>query len=83
VCEQYSQHGADCSEEKTLGKQLANDAPPARAERNAYRHLSSSRRRANEHEICDVSAGNQQHEADGAEQDQEWLSHVANKSLMQ
>ena len=45
-----------------LGQQLAHDPQPSGAERGAYRNLTVSDRCAGEQQVCDVGAGDQEHE---------------------
>ena len=56
-------------ENETLGQQLANDRRPStRRARNERRSRVRARRAVGEHQACDVAAGGQQHQRDGAEQ---------------
>ena len=48
---------------------------------SANRRLVRSRRRANEQQVRDVGAGDQQHEADGAHQHQQRRSRAADRAL--
>ena len=52
----------------TLGQQLPDDLPAAGADRDAHAHLARPPRGAREQEVGDVGTGNQQDEADRAQQ---------------
>ena len=58
-----TEHRARSAEQQTLGQQLRDEPPASRAERFANRHFFLPRRRAGEHEVGDVRAGNQQNES--------------------
>ena len=69
--------GAGRTEDDRFGEELAQQADPAGAERRAHGQLRLARRRAREQQVGDVGARHEQHEPDGAEQDQERRPHVA------
>ena len=77
--------GASASggQQNALGQELANDAAPSRSERHPDGDLSCSRRRADEQEVRDVHAGDDQHEEHGAEEDQEAGTDVADDKRLQ
>jgi hypothetical protein len=56
---------------------------PRRAQREARRDLAPPAREAREHEVGDVGAGNQQHAADGAEEQQITLSLLPDRIVQQ
>ena len=58
--EQEADDAAERREDHVLDQQLADEPPAAGAERQAHRELRQSRRRAGEHEVGDIGAGNQQ-----------------------
>ena len=61
-----------------------SDEPRApRAERQAHGYLAGPRRGASEQQVGDVRAGDQQHEGDGAEEDQQSLLNVADQLRVQ
>ena len=62
--------GAGERQQQALGHQLADDAPAARAECESDRHLALAAQRADEHEVRDVDADDQQHGGDGDKQQQ-------------
>ena len=53
------------SHERALREQLSRDAETTCAERHADGHLSAPRRGADEQQVGDVRAGDQEHECDG------------------
>ena len=69
--------GAGRTEDDRLGEELAQQPDAAGAERRANGQLRLARRGAREQQVGDVRAGHEQHEPDGAEQDQERRPHVA------
>ena len=58
-----------------LGEQLADEVAGRRAERHAHGDLTGAGGGARELEVRDVGAGDQQHEAHGAQQHQHRLPH--------
>src|SRR5262249_13615185 len=81
--EQDSQRGAQRSQQGALGQQLTDNAPSGGAERHTHRHLLSARRSADEQQVGDIGAGNQQNQADGAQQNQQRLPYVTDKVFVQ
>ena len=75
--------GADAGEHQALGQQLAHDPGRPRAERGAHRHLALARFRAREQQVGDVGAGDQQQEADRAEEQPDRAAHGADDFLAQ
>ena len=61
--------GADTGEHETLGQQLPDEAGRAGPERRAHGHLALPRFRAREEKIGHVGAGDEQQEADRAEEE--------------
>ena len=59
------------AQHRAFGHQLPDDPCAARAERLSHRDLPLARDRAREQQVRDVRAGDQQHEADGAEEHEE------------
>ena len=59
---QQAGRAADQAQDDTLEQQLADDAPPARAQRHAQADLSRALPGARQQEIGHVGAGDQQHE---------------------
>ena len=74
---------ADQAEDHALGEQLADQAAATGAERGPHGDLALARRRAREQQVRDVHARDQQHEADGAEQQPERASQVADHRFVQ
>ena len=70
-------------EHDRLGEELPDDARAARAERRAHRDLLAAPERPREDEVGDVGAGDQQHEADRAEQHEQRRPHVADEVLVE
>ena len=64
----HSQRAADRREHQALGQELADDAPPAGAQRRPYRQLTRAYRRACQEQVGHVGAADEQHEADDAEE---------------
>ena len=71
------------AEDDALGEQLPNQPRPAGAERGANRDLALARRGPRQQQVRDVDTRNQQHEADGAEQQPERLANIAHHRLVQ
>ena len=70
---------AEEAEREALGQQFGGQPPPARAERRADGQLLLSPLGAHEEEVGDVGAGDEQHDADGAEEDPEHRADVADE----
>ena len=64
---------ADDEEHQPFGGQLAHETAAAGADRSSHRKLASSRAAARNREAGHVDARDQQHEADGDEQDDQIL----------
>jgi hypothetical protein len=64
-------------EEDALGEELPDDAAAARAEGDADGDLAPARGGAREQQVGDVGAGDEQHAADGSEEDVDRRAHVA------
>ena len=76
-----AERAADDRQHHALGEQLADDAAARAAERGADRDLALAARGAHQQQVRDVRARDQQHEADGAEQHEQRLPHVADEHL--
>ena len=76
-------HGAGRTEDDRLREELAQQADAAGAERRANGQFRLARRGAREEQVGDVRAGHEQHEADGAEQDQERRPDVAQHHVVE
>ena len=59
---------AERREHERVGQHLTDDAPTAGAERGAHRQLPFTQRRANQQQVGNVRAGDQQQKHDGAGQ---------------
>ena len=70
-------------EQQALGEELTNEAHSCGSQCLANRHLASSRAGAGKQQIGDVDAADQQDQAHRAEQQNERLANVADKSLGQ
>ena len=66
---------------RAFGQQLAHDAAPAGAERGADGDFASTGGAAREQQVRDVAARDQQHESDGAQQDEQTRSIAADELL--
>ena len=67
---------ADAREHQALDEHLAHHARAARAQREPQRELRSPRRRSRQQELADVRAGDEQHQAGDAEQDEQRLREL-------
>ena len=75
---QQEAHGAPHEgQEQVLRQQLGEDPPAARAERRADGHLPHAGGAPREEQARHVRAGDEEHEAHGAEKDQEGRAHLA------
>ena len=74
---------ADEREQQVLGEELLHEAPAAGAGGGAQRQLLLPGRPGGQQQVGDVGAGDQQHEADGAEQERQSLRRVAEEGLVQ
>ena len=63
-----AEEAADDGEQDAFHQQLPDDAPAARAKRDAHSDFTRAVRGPREQQIRDVGAGNEEHEADGAHQ---------------
>jgi hypothetical protein len=77
MSEHQSACGAEQGEYATFGEELREYAAASGAERDAHGDFALPRFGACEHEAGDVGAGDEQHEADGAEQHEQRLAEVA------
>src|SRR6185437_2659772 len=75
--ERHADSTADQRQENAFRKKLARDSPRTGSDGGAYRDLSLSRRSSRQQEARYVSAGNQQHESDGAKQDKQSRTKLA------
>ena len=78
-----AEQAADRREEDALGQELLQQPAAARAQRRADRELFLTSEGAREQQVGDVGAGDQQDEADGAEQHQQRTADVADDLLVQ
>ncbi len=74
--QQEADEAAQRREDDVLDQQLADEPPSAGAECQAHRELRQPRRRAGEHEVGDIGAGNQQDDRDDRHQDEERLREL-------
>ena len=75
--------GAGDAENDCLGEQLAQQPDAAGAESGTHGQLRLARRCAREEQVGDVCAGDEEHEADGAEQDEERRADVADHHVVE
>ena len=66
--EQKPEHASGKPQHRAFGQTLAHQAAPARAQRHAHGQFPLARNRARQQQAGDVRAGNQQHQADRAQQ---------------
>ena len=79
-------HAADTSHERqqrALGEKLTDQSSAGRAYRRAHDHFTLASGRPCEQQVRDIGARDQQHEADGREQDVERLAGVADQEILQ
>ena len=69
--EHHARDAAEAGQQHALGQKLADDARAARAERQPHLDLTLPADGAFEQQVGDVHAGDQQHERDGAQQEQQ------------
>ena len=81
--EAEAEHAAGQRQHHALGQQLPNDAAAAGADRRADRDLALAARGAHEQQVRDVGAGDQQHKADRAQQDEQRRPDVADDLVLQ
>ena len=77
--ENRPEHAAGERQHDALGQQLAHDAAAARADGGAHGNLAPPAGRAHEQQVGDVRAGDQQHEADGADEHQQRRADVGDE----
>ena len=80
--EQHAEHRADRRERQRFREQLPHQPGAAAAERHAHRDLPLARLGANQAEVGDVAARDEQDHADRAEQDPQRLAHAADQVLL-
>ena len=78
-----AQPPAGQGQEQALGEHLAEQRPAARAERGAEGELRAPRRAAREQQVGHVGAGDQQDQADGAEQQDQRRASVLDDVVLQ
>ena len=74
---------AEHGQEDALGQELPQETPAAGAQRGAHRDLAVPRRHAGEEQVRHVDAGDEQDEADGAEQDEQRVPRVSDEGLVE
>src|SRR5215475_8981510 len=68
-CEQQTERAADRGQQAALSKELANQPEASRAKRQPDGHFPLSRRRARQHQVGDVGAGDEQRQSHNPHQD--------------
>jgi hypothetical protein len=81
--EQQTCRSARYRKHNTFSKQLSSNTPAARAECGAHSHFLLAGSRAHEQKIGDISAGNQQDQRDGSQQNPQGTAHFANLVIEQ
>ena len=81
--EQQAARASKGGEDNTLGQELPEQAQSAGAERAPHGHLALTYSGPSEQQVCDVGAGDEEHEPDGTEQHQHGASNVADDCLVQ
>ena len=66
-----ARHRAEEREQQTLGEQKSDEPRTAGADGDPHGHFAASRARASEQQVRHVDARDEQHQSDGAEQDEE------------
>ena len=79
ISEHQPERAADRREHERLGDDLADEDGAIGAERRPDRQLLAPRGGSPEHQVAEVGAGDQQHEADRCEQDHERTLDVAHE----
>ena len=74
---------AEGRDDHALGQELAQQASGAAAHRGADRELLLAPRVAGQHQVRDVDAGDQQHEDDGAPEQQQHRAHCLDLARLQ
>ena len=69
-------------QQHALRQQLPDDAAAAGADCRPNGDLAPPPRRAHQQKICDIGARNEQHERNGAGQDEKGLPHVADERFL-
>ncbi len=70
------------AQQRAFREEPPQDLKPTCSERMPYRDLALSRVRADEEEVCDVGASDQEHEANGAQQDPQNLAHRPDQPVL-
>ena len=81
--DQQSQRSAGHREYQAFAKQLPDQGGARGTEGGANRQLAGSRRGARQQQAGHVGTRDQEHDADGSEEDEECLSNVANDAVVQ
>ena len=76
------QQRAGPSEHQALGQELAHDPPGGATQRHPHRQLLLARRGADQQQVGDVGAGDQQHERHGAHEREDRGAYVRHQVLV-
>jgi hypothetical protein len=77
--EEQAAGGPERRQHQALGQQLPHDPAAARAHCRSHRQFLRAHRTARQQQVGDIAAGDQQHQADGTEQDEQLLAIVADE----
>ena len=81
--ERQADGAARRGEQQALDQELAHDPPRARAEAGAHGDLTPAGGGSRQQQVGDVGAGDQQHGADGAQDEEQRRPHLARQLLRQ
>ena len=76
ICDNQSSQPAQAAQKHALGENLADDAATARAQGYAHGHISTPRCGACQQQVCDVGAGDEQHDTREDHQHSETLARL-------
>ena len=79
--ETEAENAAGDGEQGAFNEQLTNDAPAAGAESAADGEFPLPRSGARKQKICDIRAGDEQHQADGAKEDHKGIAYVSDDAV--
>ena len=71
------------AEDERFGEKLTEQPSAAGAERDPHREFGPARRRAREQQVGHVGAGDEEHEADSAEEDEQRRTYRADHQILQ
>ncbi len=81
--DEHAGRAAEHAEEHAFGHELANQTPPARAQRGTHGNFPLAGGGARQQEVRNVHAGNEEDEADRTEEQREESPHLLNDPFVQ